>query len=196
MLKKCNNCGVEKPQFDFYPHKGAADGLRGNCKSCHKARSAANYFQNVEKSRQNHRDYYKRRLLKNPNFQKDEYWKNPEKRREQGRAAYSKHREKRLVAVKEYSRKNRGKSNAIKKMYKLAKSRACPSWVKDCFGMRVKIENIYNRAKTLSETTGILHHVDHIIPLRGENVSGLHVPWNLQILTAEENMRKSNRVLT
>lgn len=66
--------------------------------------------------------------------------------------------------------------------------RACPIWVS-----KKDIENIYAEAISKTKHTGILHHVDHIIPLHGNGVCGLHVPWNLQILTAEENLKKTNK---
>lgn len=55
------------------------------------------------------------------------------------------------------------------------------------------IADMYRQAKTLSAQTGVPHHVDHVIPLLGEFVSGLHVETNLQILPAAENIQKRNR---
>jgi hypothetical protein len=54
------------------------------------------------------------------------------------------------------------------------------------------IKEIYLEAQKLSKTTSVKHHVDHIIPLRHPLVCGLHVENNLQILTKDENIAKSN----
>ena len=56
-----------------------------------------------------------------------------------------------------------------------------------------KIYKIYERSRMLSEMTGIQHHVDHIIPL---SKGGLHHPDNLQILTAEENLKKGAKLIS
>jgi hypothetical protein len=55
------------------------------------------------------------------------------------------------------------------------------------------IESIYREARRLTKETGILHHVDHEIPLQGDLVSGLHVEFNLRAIPATENLKKSNK---
>lgn len=73
--------------------------------------------------------------------------------------------------------------------YLAQRARATPTWAD-----MDAIKKIYLEARRKTEETGTLHHVDHIIPLRGKIVSGLHVHYNLQIITAQENLRKSNRL--
>ena len=104
-------------------------------------------------------------------------------------------RERNPDKVKEYNKRggkkwtanNKGKKLASVRARQLAKNYRTPSWVdKD------ELKKIYIESARLTKETGIQHEVDHIVPLQGEVVSGLHVPWNLQILTQFENRSKGN----
>lgn len=70
------------------------------------------------------------------------------------------------------------------------KLKATPSWVD-----KEHLRMIYELREAVSNFTGIIHHVDHEVPLKGKNVSGLHVPWNLRVIPAVENLSKGNRLV-
>jgi len=67
---------------------------------------------------------------------------------------------------------------------------ATPPWITR--KQKSEMRALYQIAITMSKTTGEAYVVDHIYPLRSEFVCGLHVPWNLRVITREENLRKSN----
>lgn len=69
---------------------------------------------------------------------------------------------------------------------------ATPSWL--TYYQRIQMREIYKSAITLSRITGTPYVVDHIYPLRGAEVCGLHVPWNLRVVTRAENLKKSNQL--
>lgn len=70
---------------------------------------------------------------------------------------------------------------------------ATPPWLSR--KQKSEIRQLYQIAITMTQTTGEQYVVDHIIPLRSDTVCGLHVPWNLRVITREENLKKSNKIL-
>ena len=70
---------------------------------------------------------------------------------------------------------------------------ATPQWLSAEQKMEIRLK--YRLAIELSRRTGVRHAVDHVVPLQGENVCGLHVPWNLEVITQDENLKKSNKLV-
>jgi 5-methylcytosine-specific restriction endonuclease McrA len=70
---------------------------------------------------------------------------------------------------------------------------ATPKWLSAEQKLDIRLK--YRLAIELSRRTGIRHAVDHLIPLQGEEVCGLHVPWNLEVITQDENLKKSNKLV-
>lgn len=93
--------------------------------------------------------------------------------------------------VAKYKKLNPAKANANKAKRKAAKKLRTPAWLTDIDYER--IQNQYKLASILTKLHGEPWHIDHIIPLQGKLVSGLHVPSNLQVLRGSENCSKQNQ---
>jgi hypothetical protein len=134
--------------------------------------------------------YYrnKKRILE----QKKEYYQKTKEQRILANAEYRKaNAEKVKEAYRRYRLKNTAKINANVRKRKAAKKHRTPKWLTEIDFERM--ENEYKLAAILTKLTGKKWEVDHIIPLQGANVSGLHVPSNLRAIPAFENRSKHNR---
>lgn len=78
---------------------------------------------------------------------------------------------------------------AALKRYRAYKQQT-PKWLTD--EDKLMIQSFYATALFCSKSLGVNYHVDHIVPIQGKDVCGLHVPWNLQVITQAENSRKKN----
>lgn len=148
----------------------------GRCLDCSVVNQRAWRDSNPEKSRESSRKWKK---------------ENPEKFLKSSMAWRSKNPEKCRESVRKWMDVNPDKLRKNSALRRAALNGAKPKWLSK--EHLAEISSIYRSAVDLELKTGVKHHVDHIVPLQGKNVSGLHVPWNLQVIPAVENMKKGNR---
>ena len=167
--------------------------------------SGSEYYQNnkekyikyAEANKQQIADYKRFWNEKNKERIREKFKNRPDSARER-KAKYDKEynmvnaerirENKRKYAIRLETRALKNEANRRRRMYL---KQATPNWMDEFDELFIK--EIYHLASLRSEILGIKHHVDHIIPLKGKTVCGLHVPLNLRILTAEDNIRKNNK---
>ena len=190
--KYCSRCKQEKSKTEFNKRKYSKDGLRSCCRLCSKKYNKEYYQVNKDKILESQKEYYETNKDKRLEYQKQYYETNKDNRLEYQKEYYETNKDRIREYLKEYKKVNRHLHNAWEAKRRAAKLEATPDWLTD--EQLNEIKNIYWLAQDLKKITGEDYHVDHIVPLQGEEVRGLHVPWNLQILPADINLSKGNRL--
>ncbi len=181
MSKECGLCKTIKHLDSFNIFKYGKHGRASYCIPCMR-----------EYRKKRYHEYYK----KNPEYKEKararSSWYNflnsidplkREKERLRSRDRYKKDPERANRFTSNWAKKYPWKAAEKVTRRRCAQKNATPPWVNT-----EDIKKIYSKV-----TKGF--EVDHIVPLVGENVCGLHVPWNLRIISASENRRKSNKLL-
>lgn len=116
---------------------------------------------------------------------------NPEAKKEYSRKWVRNNKEKHSTYNKKWQKENKGKVTAYTRNRQAAQLQRTPNWLTQEHLDLIKIE--YELAAWCTNVMQEEYQVDHIVPLRGKTVSGLHVPWNLQVITKTANAEKSNK---
>lgn len=179
-MKTCTKCGELKTFNSFSPDRRRKSGLQSACKSCSNAANIKRYRENPE-VRLRKKIYDVEYVNKN----RERKYKNNDRWNQDN-----------IDKVREAQRKrkklHRHKIAADARKRQAAKKKRTPPWLTPA---QVKeMEDFYWLTRDLKSVTGETYHVDHIVPLQGKTVCGLHVPWNLQVLPSDVNERKGNRL--
>jgi hypothetical protein len=199
--KTCTKCGEFKPLAAFGKHKASAGGLRPVCRVCHCAintkqrserRAAMRPAKDAERQRIKQELMPVRRAAAAERVRR---WKetNREQDRTNARRRWATSRERLLAYHREYRKgfeeRNPGLMRHWVQQYRQLKIQAVPAWadleaIKEVYEVAAAWNSIWGEDRV---------EVDHIAPLRGKNVCGLHVAQNLQIVRWQDNRAKGNR---
>jgi hypothetical protein len=167
-VKTCKRCKQEKPFDAFGNAKCRKDGLDWHCRQC-----KAELYQKLDKK-------------KRSEWRRNHYLQNQERELAVCEKYREINRDKRNDYIRLYYKQYPAKGAAKTAKYRYTKLKATPIWITK--EQLKEIEKIY-------ESCPKGHEVDHIIPIQGKQVRGLHVPWNLQYLPSRLNKRKGNRII-
>ena len=178
-------------------------GRKSWCSSCTREYNAAYRKANYEKLKEGKSSHYqenkaeyiaraKKWKSENPDkvalCSQGYYEKNKEKESARLKAWELLNGERRQEAKRDWRQSNKSRLASQCRSRQAMKLHATPAWADP---KRIAVE--YDLAKWCSEVIGSPYHVDHIVPLQGRNVCGLHVHNNLQVIPASDNLRKGSR---
>ena len=180
MAKVCSKCDKSKDESEFFKDVRKLDGLHIYCKTCDYVRkqkyrrlSAEDRLQKKIKAQQKKKLDWKKYRTENRDAcifaTKSWYEKNKEYSKLRNKEYRVNNRDKIAAAASARRAKMKGASIHLSKAYK------------------IEIEGLYLFAKLFGG------HVDHIVPLNNDNVCGLHVPWNMQVISPTANMSKQGK---
>lgn len=181
-MKICKDCDKKLDLDMFYKHKTTPDGLRSNCKDCLKTASKKMYQKNPDRKKETNKQWH--RNNKDYHNALNSEWKqnNPEKYQEITLSWYEDNKEIKLAKNKDHYHNN-------KYLYRARDQK------RNCLKINATLSGHDQELKEIYKNCPQNYHVDHIIPLNNPIVCGLHVPWNLQYLTATDNIKKSNKLM-
>lgn len=173
--KPCRKCSEEKANEELVPRYDRPGKFSNICWTCHRE-SNKSYYHNNKESR--------------ANYNKEWRDSNKDHIKAKSKTYYAENKSHINQYVKGWREANKAVVRAYGAARRAVRKQAVPSWLTEK-QMR-EIDDFYVLARDCEAVSGQAYHVDHIVPLKGVNVCGLHVPWNLQVLPADINLSKHN----
>jgi len=206
MMKICTHCRQEKDLAQFSKRAASADGYMAQCKECRsrygkekdqlakkRQQARAAYAANPEKYAREQKLRLLNPAAKKKHNQYNREWRkrNAEKERARHRENYWSDAEASKNRVKRYQSENSHIVRQNESRRRAAVGRSTPAWLTR--DDKTFMQITYAMAKIMSKMHGVKYHVDHIYPIKGKTSCGLHVPLNLRVIPARQNISKGNR---
>jgi hypothetical protein len=151
--------------------------VNASCRGCDREKGKELYHKHREKLREKALEWYNKTRKINPEYRK------------RAKLYARDWRQKNPGYMSSHVRKNRARYTALEAERRATIKRGTLSHLPEDVFLP-----IYEERERLTAETGVEHHVDHYYPRKGKTVCGLHVPWNLHIITWEENLSKGNKM--